>query len=247
MTRNFIFSEGSCKGEQIFITDEPEKARFFDKQQTPFVFVLIEKNRKESLNCAEAVYCIEGWLAAESSDYLEKVFMRCKRIPWEILRTDRLLVREMTEQDTESLYEIQKDDEAKRFLEPLADTLEEEREKVRAYIERMYGFYEFGIWMVLEKETEIPVGRAGFSFWEDMECPELGYAIQKEYRRQGYAVEVLQAIVKYGFEELGFEEICARTDKENTASEAVLTKLGFEREVKCSGNLKEDTIWRKRL
>ena len=56
---------------------------------------------------------------------------------------------------------------------------------------------------------------------------EIGWAISDRYRNQGYATEAAQALVAYGFADLGLARLVAFTDKANAASLKVMQKLGM--------------------
>ena len=58
---------------------------------------------------------------------------------------------------------------------------------------------------------------------------ELGYVIAEPWRRLGIAYEVCRAVMKYGFEELGLDQISARVQRENQPSKGLLQKLGFQK------------------
>lgn len=80
---------------------------------------------------------------------------------------------------------------------------EEELEYQKAYIENMYRFYGYGMWLVFEKKTGTLIGRAGVEHREELNGDmELGYAIRTSFQQQGYAYEVCQAIMQYAGEEL---------------------------------------------
>jgi RimJ/RimL family protein N-acetyltransferase len=112
-------------------------------------------------------------------------------------------------------------------MENLYEDRDEEREYIRTYIDKVYGFYEFGVWTVIEKESGKIIGRAGLSCREGFEEPELGFIIGVPWQRQGYAYEVCSAILGYAKEELGFDRVQAFVEPKNTASVSLCEKLGF--------------------
>ncbi len=59
---------------------------------------------------------------------------------------------------------------------------------------------------------------------------ELGYAMGKQYRGNGYAFEATSALVRFGFESMLVNKIFAGCWTTNTASVKLLEKLGFTRE-----------------
>ena len=74
------------------------------------------------------------------------------------------------------------------------------------------------------------IGRAGFFWREDAQFPELGFAVKKSEQGKGYCLEACRAILRFGFEELGFSCVQALTREGNRAAEAVLARLGFRKD-----------------
>ena len=61
-------------------------------------------------------------------------------------------------------------------------------------------------------------------------CAELGYWIGVPFWGNGYATEAARAVVRYGFEQLGFNRIYAAHFGGNDASGKVLRKIGMRYE-----------------
>lgn len=183
-------------------------------------------------------YAVES-LAELDIEYLERVRRRYNHIPWDIGETDRCLIRELSLSDLPALYELYDKPGMTDYVEPLYD-YETELEYQKAYIENMYGFYEYGMWLVFSKETGKLIGRAG------LEHDELGYMIAPELQNLGYATEVCRFIIDYARENTDFEELYCRIDERNTASVRLAKKLGFTN----SGHVDEDihaSIYRKNI
>lgn len=183
-------------------------------------------------------YAVES-LAELDIEYLERVRRRYNHIPWDIGETERCLIRELSLSDLPALYELYDKPGMTDFVEPLYD-YETELEYQKAYIENMYGFYEYGMWLVFSKETGKLIGRAG------LEHDELGYMIAPELQNRGYATEVCRFIIDYAHENTDFEELYCRIDERNTASVRLAKKLGFTN----SGHVDEDIhafIYRKNI
>lgn len=164
-----------------------------------------------------------------NADFLEKAWQRYHHLPWIIAVTERCVIRELTLADMEALFELYSDEEVCRFTENLFD-MEEETDYQRAYINNMYRYFGYGIWLVFHKETGELIGRAGLEhreYHEELEL-ELGYLIGTKYQRKGYATEVCRAIVEYAKEEICALGVNCLIEEENTASIALAKKLGFE-------------------
>lgn len=56
---------------------------------------------------------------------------------------------------------------------------------------------------------------------------EIGYGVAKHRRQQGYAVEAVNAVIDWLFEDAGAETILAGCDASNIASVRTLRRLGF--------------------
>ena len=161
-------------------------------------------------------------------DFLEKVYQRHHRIPWTILETDRCVIRELTLDDLDALFELYGDGEIDKYTAPLYP-YEEEKEFQRAYIENMYRYFGYGMWLVFSKETGALIGRAGLEhreYHEEIEL-ELGYIIGTRYQGQGLATEICEAILNYAKENTGFERINTLIEDGNVPSEKLTRKLGF--------------------
>ena len=183
-------------------------------------------------------YAVES-LAELDIGYLERVRRRYNHIPWDIGETDRCLIRELSLSDLPALYELYAKPGMTDYVEPLYD-YETELEYQKSYIENMYGFYEYGMWLVFSKETGKLIGRAG------LEHDELGYMIAPELQNRGYATEVCRFIIDYARENTDFEELYCRIDERNEASVRLAKKLGFTN----SGQVDEDihaSIYRKNI
>jgi RimJ/RimL family protein N-acetyltransferase len=71
---------------------------------------------------------------------------------------------------------------------------------------------------------------------------EIGYWVRSDETAKGVATEATAALVRVGFEELGFHRLTLRIAVGNRASERVAEKLGFTRE----GVLREELLIRGR-
>lgn len=181
------------------------------------------------LQQAGTFYVIES-MQALSYQFLFRIHQRDQGEPWIILETNRCIVREITLQDLDALYEIYEGKGVSDYTEPPYAERTEEEAYTKAYIEHMYRFYEYGMWVVLEKASGKLIGRAGIENREVNNClmQELGYVFDLEFQGKGYAWEVCLAIMKYADEELEIKRLNCFVFKENIRSVRLAEKLGFE-------------------
>ena len=158
--------------------------------------------------------------------FLERVLRRHLGLPWIVAETRRLLIREFTVSDAADVLQEDGDRETDRiFYTP---------ERLEAYIRYQYGFYEYGIWALIDKRSGRLIGKAGVSAAEEGQKDglELGYHIFTPYRGQGYAAEACRGILDMLRNACWFGDgaeitVRARTNADNTASIRVLEKCGF--------------------
>lgn len=166
------------------------------------------------------------WVDADS---YHKIYERLMGLPWTILTTDRLIIREMTVQDLDALYDLY-DEEARRYMAPLREDRDEERAELVSYIDKVYGMFGYGYWAITLRESGRVIGRMGLAAYEDADGrTPFGYVIHKDYRQQGYALEAAQAILPYATDVLQLQGISAEVYEDNLPSIYFLNKLGFRK------------------
>jgi RimJ/RimL family protein N-acetyltransferase len=123
------------------------------------------------------------------------------------IETDRLFLREMTEDDFEALYAVLADSD---IMEHYPYTFDEDR--VRGWISKnieRYQVFGFGLWAVVLKETGEVIGDCGLTMQliGGQIKPEIGYHIRKDCQRKGYASEAAKAVRDWTFMNTPFQII----------------------------------------
>ena len=144
-----------------------------------------------------------------------------------ILKTDRLTLREIRVEDVDRLYEIYAGPGITDFIEPLYEDRDEEIVYTKDYIKYQYGFYGYGLWIVVENETGRTVGRAGLTNRAGYLEAELAYVIEKDRQGRGYAQEALRAIIDHARDELYLESLNCFIVPGNEISIHICKKLEF--------------------
>lgn len=211
-----------CK--TLFITDCIDCLSLLQERHLPTIVYLHEDNCGEDFS--QAAYAIEQIEEIELES-LELAYQRLTGQPWTILTTKRCKIRESTTNDIDAFYEIYREPSITYYMEDLFEDRAEEIAYMKDYIQKVYGFYGYGMWTVLEKENEHIIGRAGISWREGYDVPELGFVIALPYQGKGYAYEVCHAILEYGQKELGFTSYQVLIMEGNVKSEQLCRKLGF--------------------
>ena len=144
-----------------------------------------------------------------------------------ILATERLYLREMEQNDFNSLCKILQDEETMYAYEGAFSDIEVREWLVRQILR--YQKWGFGLWAVILKETDEMIGQCGLTMqpWKDKEVLEIGYHLQRIYWHNGYALEAAKACKQYAFETLNAEEVCSIIRDTNTASKNVAIRNGM--------------------
>ena len=181
---------------------------------------ILVSDRNDATYAADALVYDEKDL---TKDYIEHVYNRHYKIPCKILETERTYLRETYVDDLDALYDLYGHDEIMEFIPPLFERKEEEQYH-RDYYDKIYSFYDYGMWGVFDKNTDQMIGRCGIDPHEY--GAELGYIISPEYQGRGIAFEVCSAIIRYA-KEIELPELWAKIDERNKASVNLAKKLGF--------------------
>ena len=161
--------------------------------------------------------------------FLDRIMKRAQGLPWITVVTPRCYLREITLDDMDDLFALYGQPGITDYTEPLYERPEEEQ-YTRDYIDHMYRFYGYGMWLVCDRMNGALIGRAGFSH-QDLGAEivlEMGYIIGVPYQRQGYATEVCQKLIQFARENLSdFGTLNCFVEPGNTASHGLMEKLRF--------------------
>lgn len=147
------------------------------------------------------------------------------------LDAGRICLRQLAEEDTGDMHAVYSDEVAMAYWSIAATkTIEETRQLVRRDVEAV----EKGLalfWAIEWKQTGAVIGKCTlWQYDESNQRAELGYILNRQYWRMGLMSEALEAMIDYAFSGLRLHRLEADTDANNTASLALLEKLGFQRE-----------------
>lgn len=139
------------------------------------------------------------------------------------IQTERIKLEVLDLCDAEAIYEHFKDENVTRFMdiEPCKDIAEAE-EIIRFHLE------DTGCRWGLFDQDHMLLGTCGYHCWYmDDKRAEIGFDLSKAYWGQGYMVEAMEPVIRFGFEQMGLNKIEATVDPQNSRSINLLKKLGF--------------------
>jgi ribosomal-protein-alanine N-acetyltransferase len=143
--------------------------------------------------------------------------------------TERLTLRPLYSADAETLHRIyQVDGVLRYFPNPKPPALD----KLQHFIESQenhWGRYGYGNWGILPRGEKEIVGWAGLQFIEDTAETEVGFLLDKPFWGRGYATEIAEVSLRFGFDKKNLEKIIGLVHPENLASQRVLEKCGLRK------------------
>lgn len=149
------------------------------------------------------------------------------------LKTERLLLRPITDDDFDDLFAFQSDPEVARYV--LWETRTEATmraalaKKVRdTALEREGDQLSLA---VVAPPDDTVIGEVNLVWASERHgLGELGYVFHRGYHGRGYGFEAAREVLRVAFEEAGLHRVIARCDARNTASWRLMAKLGMRRE-----------------
>ena len=144
------------------------------------------------------------------------------------LATERLILRKMSPSDAEDMFEYAcREDVTKYLLWSPHQSLVYTR-RYLSYIAEKCRCGDFYDWAIVLRENGKMIGTCGFAKLDATNnLAEVGYVINPRYCGRNVATEAVQAVLDYGFSELGLRRIEARYMIGNSASRRVMEKCGM--------------------
>ncbi|WP_185153389.1 GNAT family N-acetyltransferase [Fulvivirga lutimaris] len=163
-----------------------------------------------------------------------------------LIKTERLVLREITFDDKEDLFELHADPDVQKWTaEPVVESMAE-IEKAIETRHNDYRNYGFGRLAVIHRETGEFIGWAGLTYLPEFDKVDIGYRLKKKYWGMGFATEASKAIIDYGFNVLNLDLIIAIAMPGNKASIRIMEKAGmmYDKQAPYDENIQE-AIWYK--
>jgi [ribosomal protein S5]-alanine N-acetyltransferase len=143
-----------------------------------------------------------------------------------VLHTERLILRPVTADDHAVLRAHWAAPDIRRFLFDGATLSAAEVTEAIQDSTRDFGRAGYGLWLIHERNGTALVGTAGLRPLEDLGL-EIFYSLAPGSWGKGYATEAARAVLDHALGPLGLPEVLAEVDEGNTASIAVIDRLGM--------------------
>lgn len=162
------------------------------------------------------------------------------------LETERLLLRRVTLDDAGLMLAIWNDP---AFIHHVGDRgIHTTGQAATALTEgalKLYAEYGYGPYCMTRKSDGVRVGICGLFRRENLDDPDIGFAVLPLYCRLGLAEEAAKAVVAHARDDLGIRYLTAIVSPGNTASIRLIKKLGlqFDRGIRMPGEAQEISLY----
>lgn len=194
----------------------------------------------------EGAVLVAERLADLDVQLLRETFLHAKGFPVTVVRTERLVLREMIPDDFAALRAISRQ-AGSGYLMMNGQRADEffSDENLRGYIAYVYRWYGYGLWSVLLHDGTL-IGCCGLQDSESVyeagaqqsearqnaakgDCLDLQYMVNEAYRCRGFGAEMCRGALGYAFARTQARHIRILCHPDNAASRALAKKLGFRR------------------
>lgn len=152
------------------------------------------------------------------------------------LETERLRLRPVTLADAKDMFEYASREDNTYYVFNTHRTLADTQFSIANYF-MMSPLGKYGIELKEEKKL---IGTIDLRVDMKKGKGEIGYILNQNYSKKGYATEAGKKLLEFAFETLELEKIVTSCDARNTSSEAVMKRLGLQLE----GRSRHHEIWK---
>lgn len=148
-----------------------------------------------------------------------------------MIRTERLLLRRWRDEDRAPFAALNADP---AVMEHMARTLT--REQSDAFVDRIEACWDvrgLGLWAIEVPGAAPFIGYVGLWPADDVAgagTVEVGWRLARDHWGNGYATEGAREALRFGFAEIGLEEIVSFTVAQNERSRRVMERIGLRRD-----------------
>jgi RimJ/RimL family protein N-acetyltransferase len=159
------------------------------------------------------------------------------RLPYEFLapvRTARLVLRAMTDEDVDDIHAYQSRPDVCRYLPFEPRTRDEVLDKVAKYSTALVLSGDGDFWQLAIESMGDPgrvIGDLYFTIKDAANATcEIGWTLHPDHAGSGYMTEAARAVLRIAFDDLGMHRASAVLDARNHASASVCARLGMREE-----------------
>lgn len=153
-------------------------------------------------------------------------------LPFPELETERLRMRRLNKNDVHQIFLLRSDDKVMQYIDRKKAETIKEAEDFLNLVDTALIKSDGIIWAIESKDH--PGLMIGYvCYWRLLKehfRAELGYALLPDFWNKGFMKEVLQEVIRFGYDTMKLHSIEARINPANKVSAALLKSTGFIKE-----------------
>ncbi|GEN74569.1 GNAT family N-acetyltransferase [Chryseobacterium hagamense] len=159
------------------------------------------------------------------------------------LYTERLLLRDLHEDDKQAIFDYRSDEEANKFQSWIPESPEEAEQFIARNTKTFNQPESWYQVLITDRETAAVIGDMGIHFFgsENLQV-ELGITLDIRHQGKGYAAEALKGLISCLFTDLQKHRIIASVDPDNRASLRLMERVGLRKE----GHFIKSLFWKNK-
>jgi ribosomal-protein-alanine N-acetyltransferase len=145
-----------------------------------------------------------------------------------IITTSRLRMRPLSAADVDEMHQLWTDPDVRKYLwDDLVIDRKLAEDVVQASID-LFNSHRLGFWTLGLKDETATIGFCGLRLFGEPPEVEILFALYPAYWGLGLASEAAQSMLRFGFEQTGFDRIYGGADPPNLASFRVMERIGMK-------------------
>lgn len=150
-------------------------------------------------------------------------------IPFPVLETKRLILRQLDSKDDQEIFRLRSDSEINKYLDrQVSDTIAHARNfinQVNEGVNENAALY----WGINLNDGTVLIGTIClYNFSDENDSCEIGYELLTDFQGKGIMKEAVEKVISYAFDIINVQTIEAFTHKNNLQSVKLLGKLLFQ-------------------
>lgn len=161
--------------------------------------------------------------------------------PFPILKTDRLILRQLVITDDNEIFALRSDDNVNRYLDrDPSKSIEDAKYFIQTITENVKK--NDSIYWAISLSGKLIGTICLFEFADDNIKAEIGYELLPSYQGKGLMQEAASKVLEFGFQHIGLNSIEAYTHSENQNSTRLLEKFNFKKQSPSEDNSDKNFI-----
>ncbi|MEH6937320.1 GNAT family N-acetyltransferase [Bacillus sp. JJ664] len=148
--------------------------------------------------------------------------------PFPNLSTNRLILRQMKNEDKEAIFALRSDKNVSEFIDrPIASSIDDATEYIKMINDGIEQ-NKWILWAIMFKDSDDLIGTIClWNFLKEQSKGEVGYELSPIFQGKGIMQEALLAVIAFGFEDLKLRIIEGIVNEKNAKSIQLLEKNQF--------------------